>query len=87
MRASPSGTEAGAPGRLQAAMDRRIALSALSGYGFAGFALLYFAFWSTPSFGLQSAVVVLVAFVAFVGVNGAAWVSWELRYRTRFPSA
>jgi hypothetical protein len=66
---------------MQVAMDRRIVLSALSGYGFAGFALLYFSFWSTPYLGWQSAIVVLVAFLAFVGLNGAAWASWELRYR------
>lgn len=70
-------------GGLQAGMDRRIALSALSAYGLAGFALVYFTFWSPPDFGATTAIVVLVAFLAFVGLNAAAWASWEIRYRAR----
>lgn len=69
--------------RLRAAMDRRIVVSAISGYGLAGFALAYFAFWSPLSLGMPSALGVLAAFLAFVAVNGVAWGSWEIRYRTR----
>lgn len=68
---------------LRDAMDRRIAVSALSGYALAGFALLYFTFWSPPILGMQSAVVVLTAFLVFLGINGVAWASWEIRYRAR----
>jgi hypothetical protein len=69
--------------RSVAEMGPRVAVSIASVFGLAIFLLLYFAFWTGSFSWLQSLVVVVVAILAFIGINGAAWASWGVRYGRR----
>lgn len=57
----------------------RVGVSVATVFGFAIFLMLYFAFWAGSYTATQSIVLVLVAVLAFVGVNGATWASWGAR--------
>ncbi len=58
----------------------RVAVSVVSVFGWLCFILLYFAFWANQFSGLQSAVLVIVSILVFIGMNGAAWASWGTRF-------
>ena len=57
----------------------RVAISILSTFGLLSFVILYFAFWAAQFSAWQSAAIVVVAILVFIGVNGAAWASWGIR--------
>ena len=57
----------------------RVGLSILSVFGLASFALLFLAFWAGSYSVVQDVVVLFVAGIVFVAVNGAAWASWGVR--------
>lgn len=59
----------------------RVATSILTFFGLVSFTLVYLAFWANQFSGLQSAVVIIVALLVFIALNGAAWASWGVRHR------
>jgi len=58
----------------------RVAVSLVSVFGLTLVFLIYFAFWNNSFSTLQTAVLVVVAILAFIATNGAAWASWGVRY-------
>ena len=64
-------------------MGSRVAVSIISVFGLAIFLLLYFAFWTGSLSWVQSLVIVVVAILVFIAVNGASWASWGIRYGRR----
>jgi hypothetical protein len=62
-------------------MGWRISVSVAAVFAWLIFLLLYFAFWAGAYSAGQSAVIVVVSLLAFVGVNAVAWASWGARHR------
>ena len=59
----------------------RVGTSIITFFGLISFVLVYLAFWANQFSGLQSAVVIIVSLLVFIGLNGAAWASWGARHR------
>jgi hypothetical protein len=83
MSAAPTSTATAPDRRSVAGMGPRVAVSIISVFGLAIFLLLYFAFWTGSFSWVQSLVLVVVAVLVFIAVNGALWASWGVRYGRR----
>jgi hypothetical protein len=83
MSAVPISTVPAPVRRSVAEMGPRVAVSIISVFGLAIFLLLYFAFWTGSFSWVQSLVLVVVALLVFLAVNGAVWAAWGLRYGRR----
>ena len=69
----------GSPGERRTGLEWRVPLSIVTFFGMLCFLLLYLALWAPSYTAVQSAVIVLVTILAFVGINGAAWASYGIR--------
>ncbi len=57
----------------------RVGVSVATVFGLLSFVLLYFGFWAHLFTGFQTAVVLLVSVLVFIGINGATWAGWGAR--------